>query len=366
MSPTAPNSGVELLGPGGALEEWDRFVDASPQGCIFCRSWWLRAVAPDAFQVLVVRRGGRIVAGMPLVRHRRWGFQTLHTPPLTQVLGVLLGPPASESYERRLSSEMELLAELIAAIPRAAHINILCHYSFTNWLPFHWAGYQQTTRYTYVIESLADPEAVFANFAHSKRKNIKKAERLVQVREDMAPRDFYDHHAMSLRKQGAAINYSYELFERIHRATRERNAGKTWFAVDAEGRVHSAIFVVWDAKSAYYLISTIDPDHRGSDSATLLVRDAIAYVSKLTSRFDFEGSMIQGVEGSFRKFGAVQKPYFHLSKNNLPLPVRLALACWREIRRPREKSRPGRRDTGSAESTESSENTERQTAGGRT
>ncbi|HUT35660.1 MAG TPA: GNAT family N-acetyltransferase [Planctomycetota bacterium] len=328
-----PGSNIAVLRPTDALDEWDRFVDESPQGCLFCRSWWLQAVSPGQFEVLVLRKGGRIVAGMPLVRYRRWGFQAIHMPQLTQTLGPLLGPPTSENYEKQLSNEMELLADLVAAIPRVAHTSFFCHYSFTNWLPFYWAGYQQTTRYTYVIEDLSDPEAAFARFAHSKRKNVKKAERLVEVREDMPPREFYDHHAASLRKQGDAIFYTYELFERIHRATAERGAGKTWLAVDAEGHVHSAIFVVFDARSAYYLISTIDPDHRSSDSATLLVQRAIGYVASRTRRFDFEGSMIQSVEGSFRKFGAVQKPYFHIHRNDLPLVVRLALAARTEVAR---------------------------------
>ena len=30
--------------------------------------------------------------------------------------------------------------------------------------------------------------------------------------------------------------------------------------------------------------------------------------------FDFEGNMIEGVEGSFRKYGIVQTPYFSIYK----------------------------------------------------
>jgi hypothetical protein len=297
------------------MEAWDHFVGQSPQGCIFCRSWWLDAVCPNGYEILILRKGDRIVAGMPLVRCRRFGCQAIGMPPLTQTLGVLLAPPTAEKYERQLSGEMELLRALVAAIPRADHFVARCHHSFANWLPFYWAGYQQTTRYTYVIEDLTDPEAVFANFAHSKRKNIKKAERLVEVREDMPPMDLYDHHATSLRKAGDTIVYTYELFERIHRATHEHNAGKTWLAVDVDGHIHSAIFVVFDRSSAYYLISTIDPDYRSSDSATLLVKRAIEYVATRTKRFDFEGSMIENVERSFRSFGARQMPYFKICRD---------------------------------------------------
>jgi GNAT superfamily N-acetyltransferase len=328
---------VAFLRPGDRFDEWNAFVAESPQGCIFCKSWWLEAVCPGGFEILTLRRGGKIVAAMPLVRYRKWGMEAIHMPQLTQTLGVLLAPPTSDRREKRLSAEMETLTELVAAIPHVAHFNAFCHYSFTNWLPFYWAGYQQTTRYTYAIEDLSDLDAVFSEFAHAKRKNIAKAEKAVEVREDMPPRDFYDHHAMTLRKQGDAIFYSEELFERIHRATAERGAGKTWFALDSEGHIHSAIFVIFDPKSAYYLISTIDPDYRNSGSASLLVKRAIEHVAPFTKAFDFEGSMVPGVESSFRKFGAVQKPYFHISRNSLPLLVRAGLALRNAFRGRRGK-----------------------------
>jgi len=319
---------ASTLKPRDDLSQWDQFVDNSPQGCIFCRSWWLDAVCPNGYEILTLRKGDRIVAGMPLVRRRRLAYEAIGMPPLTQTLGVLLAPPTAEKYERQLSGEMELLRALVAAIPRADHFVAQCHHSFANWLPFYWAGYRQTTRYTYVIEDLTDPEAVFANFAYSKRKNIKKAERLVQVREDMPPRDFYDHHATSLRKAGDTIVYTYELFERIHRATHQHNAGKTWLAVDVDGHIHSAIFVVFDPRAAYYLISTIDPDCRSSNSATLLVKRAIEYVATRTKRFDFEGSMIQNVERSFRSFGARQIPYFRIYRDRRNPLVKACCGIW--------------------------------------
>jgi GNAT superfamily N-acetyltransferase len=340
--PKAINEGdsmPEILKPGDPMEEWDQFVETSPQGCIFCKSWWLEAVAPGVFEILVVRKGGQIAAGMPLVRYRLYGLEAIHMPLLTQTLGPLLAP-TSGNYEKRLSAETDLLTELIGRIPRVAHFTAFCHHSLTNWLPFYWAGYQQTTRYTYVIEDLSDLDAVFAAFAHSKRKNIKKAEQAVTVHEDMPLEDFYRHHKMTLAKQGDVIFYSLDLFRRIHQATYSRGVGKTWYAVGEDGAVQSAIFVVLDAKSAYYLISTIDPAYRNVGSATLLVRDAIKYVATRTCRFDFEGSMVQGVEHSFRKFGAVQKPYFNITQNKLPLWARAGWAMrnawvnWRQ-RRPK-------------------------------
>ena len=70
---------------------------------------------------------------------------------------------------------------------------------------------------------------------------------------------------------------------------------------------------------AYDLISTINPNFKHSGASTLVIKKAIEYVSSLTSKFDFEGSMIEPVENSFRQFGSIQKPYFLISKVNSKL-----------------------------------------------
>jgi GNAT superfamily N-acetyltransferase len=310
--PTAPES--EILRPHQLGEEWDVFVTASPQGSIFCRSWWLDAVCPDAYQVLVLRRGGRIVAGLAMRYSRQLGFDALHMPPITPILGVLLAPPTSANYEKNLSHEMDTLRSLAAAVPAASYFNTYCHYAFTNWLPFYWAGFQQTTFYTYAFEDLTDLQKILDGFHHSKRKNIKRAETLVSVRDDMTAADFFRNHELTLAKLGERVSYSREVFLRLHAACVAKGAAKTWYAIDAEDHIHAAIFVVFDERSAYYLVSSIDPDERNSGAATLLIKHALEYLAPRTCRFDFEGSMIEGVETSFRRFGAKQIPYFSLTR----------------------------------------------------
>ena len=310
------NLTIESLSPGDRSDEWDRFVDESPQGNIFCRSWWLEAVCPNGFEIVVLRRNGKIVAGMPLARYRKYGYETIEMPRLTQTLGVLHAAPTSQKYERRLSAEMGLTRRLVDAIPQVSFFNVNFHHTFTNWLPFCWAGYKQTTRYTYVIEDLTHIDKVVSEFAHSKRKNIRRAEKLIEVHEDLAPDDFYTNHRITLQMQGETISYSRELFGRIYEASYNNGSGKTWYALDSSGNMHAAIFVVFDPSSAYYLISSIDPNFRNSGASSLLVKRAIEFCSERTRCFDFEGSMIQGVEESFRRFGAHQKPYFTITKDS--------------------------------------------------
>ena len=211
---------------------------------------------------------------------------------------------------------MKVIQTLISAIPKFSQFSMRFHYNFSNWLPFYWAGYKQTTRYTYLIKNLTDLNNVYKGFSYEKRADIRKAEQLVKIYEDLSPEEFYANHKFMLRKQGQPISYSYHLFKRIYEAAITHSAGKIWCAKDENWNIHAAIFVIYDSKSAYYLINAIDRDFPHNNASALLIKEAIKHVSKYTQRFDFEGSMIQGVEKSNRFFGGIQTPYFSISKDN--------------------------------------------------
>jgi len=119
---------------------------------------------------------------------------------------------------------------------------------------------------------------------------------------------------MTLSREGKRIVYSYDKFKQIYETCYDRDSGKAIYCVDDNNNIHSGLFVVWDQNSAYDLISTIDPQFRNSGSASLLIREIIRYVSSKTRKFDFEGSMIESVEQSFRRFGAIQRRYFRINK----------------------------------------------------
>lgn len=284
---------------------------------IFSKDWWMDAVCgEDNWDVLIVEKGGEIVASMPVYIKQKYRLKYITQPKLTQTNGIHIRYPENQKYEKKLSYEKEVMNEIIDQLEElnVAYYQQNFHYSITNWLPFYWRGFGQTTRYTYVIEDLRDIDKVFKNFGHSKRKNIRKAGTEVEVKFDLDSKSFYENHKMTLAKRNSIINYSYELFKRMYDISYNNDAGKTIYALDKNGDIHSALFIIWDDISAYDLISTIDPDYTSSSSSDLLVYEAVKFVSDKTNKFDFEGSMIEGVENSFRRFGTVQKPYFTISK----------------------------------------------------
>ena len=282
---------------------------------IFSKDWFLDTVCGvENWDVVLVEKGGEILASMPFYKKRKAIFTIITMPKHAQTMGIYLKYPNGQKYEKRLSYEKELMTNLIEQLPKVDYFNQAFHYSITNWLPFYWKGYTQTTNYTYVIENISDLDTVFKNFNHAKRKNIKKAENFLDVKFDLSAKEFYDNHKMTLEKQNAKIAYSFEHFNKLYDSTYSHNAGRTIYAIDSQNNIHAAIFVIWDKNSAYDLISTIDPTFRNSGAASLLIKKIIGFLSDKTDKFDFEGSMIENVEKSFRQFGAKQKAYSSITK----------------------------------------------------
>lgn len=279
---------------------------------IFQQSWWLDAVAPNQWNEVTAEKKGRIVGRMPYVIKRKLGFTFLIMPPLTQTLGPWIEPKDAK-YAKKLAWEKEILSDLIEKLPSHSFFFQNCSYEMTNWLPFYWKGFKQTTRYTYVLEDISDPEKIWDGFLANIRTDIRKASKKITVRTDLGVEKFLDINEMTFQRQGIKPPYSREVVRRIDAACGNEHR-KIFFAEDSDGDIHAAIYIIWDENSAYYLMGGGDPELRNSGATSFLIWNAINFAASVTKRFDFEGSMIESVERFFRAFGATQKTYFSVFK----------------------------------------------------
>ncbi len=283
---------------------------------LFSRAWWLDAAAGDAWRVVLVEKGDEVVAAMPYVLKKRFGFTLLSQPPLTQTLGPWLRP-TNAKYAKRLSREKDLMEALIQRLPHYHHFVQNWHFERTNWLPFYWHGFSQTTRYTYRIEQLCDKSEgdIWAGLQQKVRTDIKKAKNRegLRIRDDLPLDAFLRLNRMVFQRQGRTPAYTSACVERLDKAAVERGCRKMLIAEDAQGRHHAGVYIVWDDNSAYYIMGGGDPALRNSGATSLCMWEAIRFAATVTHGFDFEGSMLEPVERFFRAFGAVQTPYYHLS-----------------------------------------------------
>ena len=294
-------------------EKYYAFCEIEKTIPIFSQAWWLNAVCGDAWDVCLVEKGGEIYATMPYQLKKRYGFTLLGQPPLTQNLGPWL-ISSTAKYSKMLGQRKDLMEDLISQLPKHHYFSQNWHYSLTNWVPFYWEGFQQTTYYTYVIDDLSNKELIWNEMQENIRTDIRKAEKKLSVHADLSIESFIALNKMTFERQNIVASYSECILRKLIKIAVSRNQCKWFIAQDKKEQNHAGVLIVWDETSAYYLLGGSNPELRNSGAMSLCMWEAIKFASTITKKFDFEGSMIESVERYFRAFGAEQKPYFHITK----------------------------------------------------
>jgi lipid II:glycine glycyltransferase (peptidoglycan interpeptide bridge formation enzyme) len=286
---------------------------------IFSKDWWFDAVCgEDNWDVILFEKGGEIWASWPYYKTKKTIFNVITMPKLTQTMGIYIKYPPNQKYYKKLSWEKEIISKMIKKLPKIDMFSQKFDYSFTNWLPFYWAGFEQTTRYTYVIENL-DITDLEKNFETDIRRRRRKALKVgVEVFESNDIEKFYELNKMTFERQNITIPYSFEFVRNLYEQCKENGSVKMYFA-KYQNEVIAANFLVYDDNSVYYLLGGINPDKKDLGGMDLIQFESIKFAFENGKRFDFEGSMIESIEKYFRSFGAIQKPYFGISKTNSKL-----------------------------------------------
>lgn len=287
---------------------------------VFSQDWWLDVVCGETkWDVHLIEQNSRIQAALPYYVPRT---DIILMPPFTQTMGIWFAPHAKDAkYTSVLEQRQAICKLLIEKIKDCKSFRQNFHHTFTDWLPFYWNDYVQTTRYTYILKELSDPEHLWGNMSQHTRRNIKKAKEQFQiiVKKGIPVDDFLRVQAQTFERQKIKNTQSFDILKELIHVCRQRGQGDLWGGYDQEGNLHAAVFVVWQKKVAYYLAGGGNSRLRGSGAHSLVLWEAIREMADYSESFDFEGSMLPGVERFFREFGGVQTPYFAINKGKLSL-----------------------------------------------
>jgi hypothetical protein len=340
-APVAGSAGAELRGD----VPWVH----SP----FEQPWWLEAVAPGRWGEVVVEQDGAVAARLPYIVNRRFGLTALTQAPLTRFLGPWIRPVEGK-YATRLGREKALMTELIAGLPPCDVYQSSFAPEIGNVLPFHWAGFSANVRYTYRLDDLSDPDALWHELDKHTRGEIRRAQRQLAIRTDLPLDELLELNRRTLERHGLRLDQSRDLARRLDEACAAREVRTIVAAVDAKDRVHAASYTVRDSTTTYLLFSGSDPELRDSGAVCFVRWEAIRAAAQNTRRFDFLGSMLEPIERANRGFGARQVPYFFVNRARphakVLLEIRRAVESSMQERRRRAVRRSERRATGAADS----------------
>lgn len=282
---------------------------------VFQEPWWLEAVSPGKWDAVEITENSEVSGWFPFIFEKRFGLRMLNQPALTQTLGPWVSDNNDSKFEK-ISREHSILKQLINKLPRFDHFHQRFNPVLTNLLSFQWEGFQQNTRYTYVLEDIQDIENNFNQLVGKQRSAIRTASRKLKVVEDVDIDTILDLATHTFERQGRNLPYPRDLLHRIDEAVRSNGFRVAITVVDEYGEIHSAGYVVGDSRRAYLLVTGQNPKFRGSGSGELMHWELIKAASAHTSVFDFEGSMLEGVERFYRRFNSTQVTYSSIEKSN--------------------------------------------------
>ena len=302
-------------------EKYQEFCKQEESIPLYSKDWWLDVVCDEGgWDVVLVEERGEVVASMPFYLKKRAFFKAITLPKLTQTMGPYIKYPKNQTLYKKLSYEKNIMSMLIEQLPKVDMFNQSFHHSITNWLPFYWKGYKQSTGYTYIIEDLSDMEHVFKNFTSSTRKEIRKAQKSgIEIIDSDDIEAFYEIIKITFQKKNLQARESLEFIKSIYKSAKERDSVMMKFAVK-DGVIYSASLCFYDKTTLYAVIGGSNRNLKNLlGSQQLLKWESMKFASNKMLSFDFEGSMIEGVEYRNRAFGATQKPYFNLTKTDSKL-----------------------------------------------
>lgn len=297
-------------------EVYKDWCQKHPEIPLFLQHDWISTVAkPLQWDVALVGSFNDVQAFMPYFKKRKMKFEIITVPPLTPYIGPWIHYPEGQKEATRLSYEKKVMEQLINQLPKTDKFIQYFHPDVTNWLPFYWSGFVQSTRYTYILDDLTNADVLYQNLQGNIRREIAKAEKTLTIREANSVEELHRLKENDYRSKGEELNYSSAYFNRVFEKLQQKEACKVWVA-EKDGVTIASILIAWDDESAYYLSGAANPKFKSSGAMSLLLWTSILFSAGVTNQFNFEGSMIEPIERFFRAFGAKQTPYFEIRKTN--------------------------------------------------
>ena len=288
-------------------------VKTPPSYCLFQDSWWLDLVTGGDWEEVCVQSGDEIVARLPFIKRRKYGLTVVCQPVLTPYSGVCLRPLQGKAASQ-FSEQRRLTVELVDKLPRYDLFWQNLWPGATNWLPLFWSGFAEMSYFTNWICDLRDIDMLWRGFVDKTRWEIKKAQKQVRTIVSDDVDKLCDVYERTFAQQGIRQSCPrHVLFRAVDGAVRRGN-GRITFAEDEKGNTHAVNFLVYDERSAHYLVGGSDKRFRTSGAASLLVWEAIKFAATKSMIFDFEGSMVEPISRFFRGFNPVATPISRVYK----------------------------------------------------
>lgn len=302
-------------------KQWDEFVDVTDEGTIFHRSYWLRAhtdvqlFAANKFTIYVITdSNGEWLAGIPITYRTILRKNIIMMPYLTPYLGTIFKSTKQYKRYKQISLRKEINSFIAGLLKKTGQT---AFYGFTpaatDMQPFIWGEFEVNLHYTYIL-NIGSNEEMLAQLEQKRRNDINQSlKNGFQVIWDYERNilEFFALNKKTFERQNIK-KLDQTLMGKLINIAHEKQSCDVGVVYSPNGEPLAGCAIVWDSKRAYYIAGGISG--KNSSAMSLAIWDAIRYSRDEAGlrEFDFEGSMIPGIENYFRKFGGQIYPCYEV------------------------------------------------------
>lgn len=305
------------------LPTYDRL--AMNHGTVFNRLDWIRLFKGQMKPLGFFDGPNEMVGGVTLYSERRFGFKVLRRAPYTPTSGPFLDI-RSERPLSALEAWRAALTCLVEFIDQQKYALVMLPLDpkLADALPFFWNKYKVIPKYTYIVDLKQPIDFIVKNMAQKRRQNIAKAKkdgiRIEATADYSVVRDLVI--ATFTRREKALDTAMVDAILFDYATT----ANSFAFTAFRDNTPIATCFFVHDSKTSYRLLSGYRADLTHNGASPLADVAAMEYAQSIgIEKFDFEGSVMPGIERYFKDFGSPIFPYLTVNKALLPLEILLKL-----------------------------------------
>jgi hypothetical protein len=307
------------------IDSLDVFCEkAEPHIGVFGSKNWLSIYGNTLKMIGVYKDEHQLIGGFYFLNTRKLGCKFVKLPPYTPHCGLFF---ISEGINQSSINNFkkEVINEVCTFFTNQKSVLTILAFpsNIIDFQPFIWEKYKVIPNYTYRINLAKSMDDIVANFDSKNRNVINKAiKEQVNISESTLSKDELVKFFKNTLNNTDANVYDSELENVFFKFSNAENSFS--FEAKKNDQLLGVVFCIFDKQVCYYLLGGVDKKSGMQGINNLLIQCSIEKAKRLgCSVFDFEGSMLKGVEKFFRSFGPDLVPYYTVNKAILPLEIAL-------------------------------------------
>jgi hypothetical protein len=277
---------------------------------LFLTDCWMDAVNENDWDVVIYEENNVALAFFVYASRFKAKMRIIGSPQLTQFSGLYFIDDFKHVKDK-VKIQNRIIDNLVLELPKYSKLSLSLHTSIFNLQGFYWKDFKLSFRYTYQINNTKLYDLNSVSQKARNRINKIKDKYILKTTNDM--KLLHNLHNHFIKERHKKISYSLELLESIERISRKLECGQAFFLESKlDCTIVSVCYIVWDSFSAYLIINGSRFNLKDG-SNLLMIYLVIKWVSDYSDIFDFEGSMIEDVESTYRNLGGKQNIYFNIN-----------------------------------------------------